>query len=702
MQISAYLLADARSALQSRRLLSALRSLQGLAAHLRAAEENEKLEQLMASYNFMLKCLRQGMPDPERSTMYSKFLLRAAEISFQLERKSLLKQEDSYYATSFRVLRQLKGEQFTLVDALNDNESLQNLFDAVWLSGMWSQSVEAAVFNYMERDESPLERRCLVLSAVTLSLMQFFDIAKYRLLLDQALSPDVHLRARALCGLVFAHIARPMVPEHYREEQSRLRLMSDVPQFLRELELVQAQLYLSLETRDIEKRLQREIIPEMMKRFDRLRLERSLGLDELGDKLSEADFNPEWDDEGRPSKLFEKMNEFAKLHQRGADTYMGQFKLLKKQFSFFNAAANWFRLFSIDAPEVPQALRRERTLQTLLENSDMCNSDRFSFSFAIGRMFEHKPMHGAGDDNLNMLQNACEAITSHDSEDPDHAFKSELRMYVQDFYRFSNLFAHKKEFVNPFRQDVDLLTYTPFDTMLGNTGFRQRMADILFSDKAYAMARPLLSYVAQHANDATSRQKLAFCCEQAGDLEEAITHYQLANDLKPDSEWTLRRLAHCCRRTNKPEAALSAYGELARICPDDTKITLRQAECLILLERYDEALPLLYKVNYLLPDDLSAKRALAWCSLCTKKLDLAEKYYTTILETEPTPTDHLNAGHCAWVADNVPLAIKRYRKALPKENAEQFLQADSALLERLGRSVIEQMIMTDAVLSSEK
>ena len=108
--------------------------------------------------------------------------------------------------------------------------------------------------------------------------------------------------------------------------------MADVPSFISELELIQAQLFLSLETKRIEQNLRDEIIPRMMDRMRHPKIDRSLGLDELKDKLSEIDLNPEWEEDGTPSKLAEHMKEFVELQQRGADMYLSSFKMLKQRF----------------------------------------------------------------------------------------------------------------------------------------------------------------------------------------------------------------------------------------------------------------------------------------------------------------------------------------------------------------------------------
>ena len=116
------------------------------------------------------------------------------------------------------------------------------------------------------------------------------------------------------------------------------------------------------------------------------------------------------------------------------------------------------------------------------------------------------------------------------------------------------------------------------------------------------------------------------------------------------------------------------------------------------LERFDEAFKFLFKANYLLPDGAMTERALAWCSLLTKKYEQAETYYAKVLAHEPTAADYLNAGHAAWLQGKVALAVERYRKATADSPSEgDFLQDDLPLLREAGLTDIEIALMRDAV-----
>lgn len=698
--VHTYLLADARRALEANHLLSALQSLQGMANTLKAWNEVEQINALIEAYRMMLSYLTNGADDPQRARMYEEFVRQAAELCDVLERMGDMQREVAYDAIAWRTFQQLMGADFSLVAFLHSPQANgRNLFDALWLSSRLTGGEEIALSDFLADEAVNNESKCLALSGMTLSGMRYFDVAKLRILLDYVLSPDVQLRVRALVGLIFVHQAHAQRLKYYPDLVARLRLMADVPGFVRELEMLQAQLFLTLETKRIERNLQEEIIPQMMARMKDLRLDRSLGVDELKDKLTEADLNPEWEADGTPSKLAAHMKEFMDLQQRGADMYMSTFKLLKQRFPFFSVAANWFWPFSLDHPDIPAEAKKNSTLHFILKSAGLCDSDKYSFAMMSTQL--PPQMNGIN------LRDMMASVTGQEQPEAFEAlatpsapeFKEVLRSYVQGFYRFCNLYTHREAFVNPFQGNLFLVDYPPFDELLHDTDFLLRMADLAFKDKTYALAKSLLERVPAAEVTPDALQKLGFCLEQLGDTERAATTYQWANDLKPHSAWTLRRLAMCHRALGLYAEALTAYDELATFAPEDAGLALRQAECHIYLKQYDEAFKYLFKANYLDADSEQATRALAWCSLLTGKYEQAEKYYAQVLaKDDVTPTDWLNAGHTAWLGGRVAEAVSRYRKALPEESPEDFLKEDAALLQEAGKTVDDLALMTDAVM----
>lgn len=698
-----YLLADTRKALKAHQLLLALQSLQGLAALLKASDEADEAETLLASYSMLLNYMEQGADDPQRAKMYRQFTRRAYELSDILERKGELSDSSSFYTASWKVLEKTLDTASAILRLTRPGADLRNLFDAIWLSGPLSTAEETALSSFLLSDSEGSDGRLLAASALTLSGMRFFDIAKFRILLDASLSSDAALRVRALTGVVFVHMAHPDRLQLYPEEKARLQLMADVKGFRNELEMLQAQLFLSLETKRIERNLREEILPQMMKRLENLRIDRSLGIDEMSEKLSEADLNPEWEADGTPSKLAGYMQEFVELQQRGADMYMSTFKMLKQHFPFFRNVANWFWPFSFNHPEISDMARQSEALKILLHGAGLCDSDKFSFSLLVTSS-PNLTKSGVTEKLRESLPEEMRQQIEGNAAPPQPSFKELLRSYIHGFYRFCNLFAHRKDFPNPFACNLYIVDYPPFDELLDDSDFLMRMADFAFKDKTYSLARDLYERVERKSLTAGMSQRLGYCYEQEGMTDKAIDAYELANSLKPASEWTLRRMAACQRTLGNYSEALHAYNELATLHTEDAALSLHQAECLIHLSRYDEAFKFLFKADYLDPDSGQAMRALAWCSLLTQKYEQAERYYEKVLAKSPSYSDWLNAGHAAWLQGRIKDAVARYRKSLAaareagnNDMAENFLLADSDMLHQAGITDEDMALMTDAV-----
>ena len=696
---NSYLLSDARKALKQHRLLSAIESLQGMATLLKAWNESEELESISNSYHTLLTYFSQGTQDPERLLLYKQFICRSYEISDRLERLNELNNDSSFYTTTLHTLQKLKGSNTPLSSFLQKDVDYRDLFHAVWLSAPWKQEDEHAVFAFLSDRDIDVIRKCLVLSAMTLGAMKFFDIAKTRILIQYLSSDNNLLRARALAGTIFIVASYTDRIALYPQISAQLSLLLDNPKFVQDIELIQAQLFLSLETKRIERNLQEEIIPQMMKRMESLKLNRSLGLDEIKERLAEADLNPEWESDGKPSKLAQYMKEFAELQQRGADLYIGTFKMLKQRFPFFREISNWFCPFSMTHPEIPASAQHNKTLDVLLQSNGLCDSDKYSFCLLADQFKNSIPDEALkgmiADKNIELSQIQNQSLN-------ENEFKECLRSYIQGFYRFSNLFIYNQQFPNPFKQDLFIANYEPFNHLLEDRTWLIRMADFTFKDKSYLIARSLFERVPLKDRTATMCQKLGFCYEQVNNLEEAVKAYTWAYDLKPSDSWTLRRMSTCLRMTAQYEKALTYYNLLSQTYPEDANIAFRQGECHLHLEQYDEAFKGFFKADYLQENSGKTMCALAWCSLLTQKYEQAERYYNKILNAKPTQTDYLNAGHTAWLAGNLPLAIQRYTLCLPTESPETFLNEDASLLREQGVTEDDMNIMIDAVLNSRK
>ncbi len=685
-----YLHKDALTALCQKRLLPALESLSGMATSLGAWSAKEELEQLAASCRMLLTYMAKGANDPARETMYVSFLRRAFELSDALARQAELADADSFYTQSFRTLEQITGSTDLLAAQLPLTTDLRNLFDLLWLAGPLTRDDETEVANLLVEPSRPVEAKLLALSALTLSAIQFFDIAKYRLLLDNVLTDDDALRVRALVGLVFVHLFHHDRLGLYPEEGDRLLRLLSVPDFREELECLQTLLFVSLDAKRVAHNLQEEILPGMLKQMNTLKDEVLRNSADMPLDDDAAALNPEWLNEENVEKLNHFAEMFTDLRERGADLYLGAFRSFKGRFPFFRYVRNWFWPFTLNHPDVPKGVKLHGVTKAALADVQLCDSDKYSFFFLASQAA-----------SLPLPEAMSQALEEHCAEisEVKPTFAELLRSYVQDFYRFCHLYAHGGSFPNPFKLNLLLADTVPFDNLLDDSAYVRRMGDFVFNDKNYGMALRFYQAVPAAERSALLWQKVGYCYERQAtqdSLAQAHHCYLRAHSLDV-APWTLRRLAHLDMAKGDYGTALTWFRQMEKITPDDVKMLLGLAECLVHTGKNEEALQCLFKAHYLAPESAQAIGALAWSLLLAGKYEQAEKYYGKILAAQPTKTDYLNAGHAAFLLGNTAEAVSRYLRAVTADTVYTFLEADSPMLQQAGLSETSLSLMAEAV-----
>ncbi|MPM81795.1 hypothetical protein SDC9_128852 [bioreactor metagenome] len=63
-------------------------------------------------------------------------------------------------------------------------------------------------------------------------------------------------------------------------------------------------------------------------------------------------------------------------------------------------------------------------------------------------------------------------------------------------------------------------------------------------------------------------------------------------------------------------------------------------------------------------DNTRAWRSIAWCAFLSRKFDVAQRYYSQIIENKPNTHDYLNAGHVEFCLSNTKKAVEMYIQAV--------------------------------------
>ncbi len=688
---------DAEKALSEARLLDALNAIEGQLTEGGNWQLQSELAELKSSYGMLLDCMARGMEDPDRRSLLNRFMRQADELESRVYREYLLRNSSSLYASTWRTLEKLP-QPSSLIELRHTGCSYRHLFDCVWTSPLWSAAEAEAASDILSSETFSVSDKCVLLSATMLSALTFFDSEKLKFLTDNIRHPNISLRVRALTGAILVIIAHQARCLRYKLlEDTCIHQLPEDEDLRSDMLLLQMQLLMSLETKKIEKSLREDIIPEVMKNIPRPRNGKPMTLEEMKEHFSEADINPEWEKDGRASRLGKKMRELAEMQQRGADVFMGSFSMMKQKFPFFSIAANWFCPFSPEHPEIKSIVSGNNFIKAMLAGHSLCDADKYSFCLMLSTMpaTQADLLRSGMQDGMEQFPDA-EPLSRRDE------MRRELRNYVQSIYRFFKLFPHAKSLDDPFRNNLLFTDYNCFRSLLSDTESLLALADFAFEEKSFAHVLRIYNWLPIEEYTAEIWQKIGYCHRCQGNLFAAADAYEHANLLRSDSAWTLRQLADCHYLLGDIHQALAVYEELLVLTPENTVLLLRIGECLMRLKQYERALQLLFKADYLHPDHLPTLRAIAWCSLCAGNREQAQRYYDKLLAqtNEIQPTDITNAAHAAWIRGEIATAVGLYRRALSLTESDFapvdfFTTEDVELLCAMGKTEEDLRLMRD-------
>ena len=671
-------------ALDERRLSAALTGIRQMLSALNYKAAPETFSELCHDYQLMVKYMSEGYADPDRHQLYLHFIQRGYELYTTLFREATLQRDapTTHYATLWRTLQYMQGPH-NMADLLGNSPSYRQLFEITYTSCVWDDTTYAQGKEILRSRSLSTFDQCVMISALTLATLDFFDRKKILLLFDVLDTPsNPACQIRVMVALLLLCIKYSRRWEAYPDILHKYQSLDKNHTFIHALRDIQVQLLLSRETQEIEKSLQEEIIPDMMKQAKQFKLNKKLGTEMLNDAAQQMEQNPEWNKHLSDSAWSRKLHKLIDMQQKGADIFMGSFRMFKQKFPFFSAAANWFCPFDIHHPEIEKIIREKTYIQGFINNANLCDSDKYSFSF----MFAGIPAAQNAMLQKQLQENGLsEEMLSGQAVDDSLSKDSLLhlcRSYIQDLYRYFKLFHPHEQIADPFKLDL-LFINTPLLKRLLNHEDLKLLGDFSFSEKHYPEARKFYELLEPSAE---IYQKIGFCHQIAGKYAEAIQSYDRANLLGADDAWAMRQMADCYRRTGKYAKALQYYTELEKRNSEDCNNLIRIGECLICEGRYEEALPKLFKADYLDETTGNALRPLAWCLLSLNRMEEAQSYYQKILNRVPSATDFLNAGHVAWIQGNVKGAITLYRQSMQASSITSaslhFFSEDAELLQK--------------------
>ena len=652
-------------------------------------------EHLEHTYEQMLNYMLEGVQDPERDKVYHKLLSSILELADRV--KDLLIEKNSGWHT-YILKRELDKKQeltgrkvIETMDDLSFKRELDEILDEnqvspgaseerrrslsmeifrhLWLSNKYNEAENSLSSAILSCSDFLWYEKSLFVSGILLSGLRYWDEEKVHRLIDFASEEDQEVSARAVVALVILLYRYDDRIEFYPNIIHRLKLIKEDLNLEQSFEKIALQLIRTRDTLEIGRKLQEDLMPEMVKL--RPELEDKLKMDDISDEMLEEGRNPDWQSMFSESDdLYRKVDEFMKLQMEGSDVYMTTFAHLK-QFPFFNELTNWLVPFHKENPDLSE-IYSQRTdefnpdifVDGLIKTPFLCNSDKYSFILNLRYLpVEQKKMLSSA--FLMEMEGMQEMLADEELTSGDFTRRTVFIQYIQDLYRFFKISPFKNEFEDVFDGKLDLYRSYFFREITDDDSITRNIAEYLFEkehfDEALDIFKMLLADV---PNDRELLEKAGYCYQKGGDYRKAIQYYSRISLGGEQNLWTLKNLGICYRKQNDYKSALEVYEKAAVLQPNDTTTESLTGYCQLKLGDYQTALKHYFKIEYLNPGNQNILRPIAWCYFALGELDKADKYFQKVFELKPGYYDYINYGHVQWALGKKRDAIELYIQSL--------------------------------------
>ena len=718
------ILSKAINCLMDRRLSNAIEVLEQLYVQRPSLMGHSEFEAIKTDYQLMVDYMGRGFSDSHRESLYNTLLQRLYRVAADLEISWRCKNV-SAYVNSFRVIDHLNTshdfvrtvlESFVSdiamlslqPEEMREQKStelydrhqsfINRLFSALWTSCQWTDDDSKFYTELLLSPTVVSTDQQVIVSAISLGAMNQFDINKFKTLVNvYQKATDEHVRQRALVGWVLAVFEGMDI---FPEQDAMIRELCENPAITRELLTLQIQFFYSKDAEKDNDKIQRDIMPDIM-RNSNLTIGR-LGIMEKEEDAIESILHQDAD-EKRMEQLEEKVRKMMDMQKQGSDIYFGGFSQMKR-FPFFNDMVNWFTPFYLNHPALRSVINKlgdTKFLNTLMERSNFCESDRYSFAFALEQIINQLPA-----DIKDAIGSDAMLGPLAESDDTEDAI-SIRRTYLQDLYRFFRLYHTANDFINPFEDngkgdfvaDTFFFTYKSF-MGTGLDDVKLRLASHLYKHQQMTELAELLTTF--QSADPRYAILMGYTNINMGKAEFAYQFFDYALKAEPDNQWALKGKARAALDAEDYKTAEEVYTELLKLEPGHKNYTMNRCVALLKLGRTSEVREELFRLDYQYPEDMNVKRVLAWAMLSDNSLDKASQLYDTLLAATPAHEDYLNAGYCQWAMGNVQRAVELFREWMVKsgKSREQLLEefrSDADTLTMYSISEIDCFLMLSLV-----
>ena len=706
--------------LMDKRLDNAIEVLNQLFLQRPSLMGSDEFEAVKCDYQLMVDYMGRELIDSQRASLYASLLQRLYRVTTNLEIGWRCKHVPAYI-DAFRISNHLNTSHDFIRTVLEsfvsdlamlslqsettpeDKENelydrhqlfINRLFNALFTSCQWTEEDYQFYSQLLTSPTVISTDQQLLVSAITLSAMNQFDINKFKTLTTvYQHTNDSHVRQRALVGWVLSVFEGMDI---FPEQDNIIKQLCTDANVTRDLLSLQIQLFYSLDTEKDNDKIQRDIMPDII-RNSNLTVGR-LGIVEKEEDQLENILHQDAEDK-RMEQMEEQVKKMMDMQKQGSDIYFGGFRQMKS-FPFFGDLVNWFTPFYIENPALRPALKAlgdSKFLDVLVNKGSLCDSDKYSLVIAMERVINQLPS------NIKEMMGTGSAFDPLGSFNEKEDAANIRRAYIQDLYRFFRLYKTAQDLINPFEDngkgdfvaDTFFFIYKSF-MGTGLDAMKLRLALHLYNHHQYRKLIELLSTF--YSDDPRYNILVGYTNIHLGRPDTAYEFFSKALENDPTNEWALKGLARAALDCEDYETAEQTYAQLLRLDAENKSFALNRSVALLKLGKSSEVREELFRLDYQYPDDMNVKRVFAWAMLMEKSLDKAEQLYNTLLEASPTTEDYLNAGYCQWAKGNVQQAAELFRNWITKGNKDrdQLLDEfknDAELLEKYNIQETDWLLM---------
>ena len=675
--------------LKSRRLGEAIQALEAFLSVHPHQINTDRLFAIRTDYQLMADYWRRGFKDPQLPSLYENLLQRMyvlcsnIAINYTVRHTPylsslMLKAHMTPRDWSPQVIRE-ELESFVSDIALADlepehvseakkkeiyarhHESMVILFDYILTSGLWTDGFATAMEEMLLSPTLDTNDQQLLISSVMLSSINYFDMAKFRMLVHvYQRATDIFVRQRALVGWVLA-LHSDLGQNIYQEEVQLVEKLLEDEAVCKDLVELQQQIIYCINAEADNAMIQQEIMPDLIK-SQGFRITKNGVVEQEEDELNDI-LHPD-ETEKNMEKMEASFHRMVDMQNQGSDIYFGGFSQMKR-FPFFTELANWFVPFYPDHPSITEALSKfksSRFLQMMLNGGPFCNSDKYSFLLAFSQVINSIPAQVR--ELMDRGEVGLYEVPTEERQKPAYI----RRIYLQDIYRFFRIFKQRDCFRTIFSPTDEryLFFQNPIFRSTHLEAYFNDMTAFLIKKKKMNEALKLLKNYGDHRRDFQYYMMAGYLGYQP------LESYARALEMQPGNERAMRGYARILFAEERYGEALEMYDQLVAIQPEKKSYLLNRAVCQTNLGRYEEAEKVLFRLNYETPDDDHVNRVLAWALTCDGKYEQADHLYRQLLSVEePSEDDLLNYGYSLWFSGNIDDAADCFHRYLKESGHDK-------------------------------